>query len=106
MITYEGNLTRTISTWNLVGEEFIENNDGTYTKTPVCYGTVVKFGVKKPNEKFYTKAFGVPELQVCSFELVESKVATFNLSNIYEFAEYDGEEEPIKETEPDWTLNE
>ena len=105
MLICEGNLTRTISTWNLVGEEFIENDDGTYTKNTVCYGTVVKCGVKKPNEKFYSKAFGVPELQVCSFELEESKVASFNLANIYEFAQYDDEEQ-TNETEPDWTLNE
>lgn len=105
MITYEGNLTRTISTWNLVGEEFIENNDGTYTKTPVCYGTVVKCGIKKPNEKVYAKAFGVPELQVCAFELVESKIATFNLAYIYEFAQYD-EAEETNETEQDWVVNE
>lgn len=98
MLICEGNLTRTITTWNLVGQEFVENDDGTYTKNTVCYGTVVKCGVKKPNEKFYAEAFGVPELQACAFELVESKIATFNLGNIYEFAEYDGEEEQTNET--------
>lgn len=101
MFIYEGNLTRTISTWQLVGEEFVENIDGTYTKTPVCYGIVVKCGIKKPKEKVYAKAFGVPELQACVFELVESKIATFNLADIYEFAQYVDEEEQTNETEPD-----
>ena len=106
MLTCEGILTRTISTWNLVGEEFIENDDGTYTKNTVCYGTVVKCGVKKPNVKFYAEAFGVPELQVCSFELVESKIATFNLVNIYEFAQYGDESEDPNENQPDCVVNE